>query len=105
MPVVRPVTLIAVVALTMGLALDVIGGVHRAHVASVAPESCATDYFWFGANKLGTQLRKGGTRQGLPTAPSDRRYSGSARAIAGVAIRSQDWRSPGNDWIPRQEPR
>jgi hypothetical protein len=33
MPVVRPVTLIAVVALTMGLALDVIGGAHRGHVA------------------------------------------------------------------------
>ena len=41
-PVVRPVTLIAVVALTMGLALDVIAGAHRGHVAPVAPESCAT---------------------------------------------------------------
>jgi hypothetical protein len=34
----RRVTLIAVVALTMGLALDVIGGAHRGHVAPVAPE-------------------------------------------------------------------
>jgi hypothetical protein len=96
--------------------------------AAAAPESCATtkapadpfvppspyptkthaDYFWFGANKLWTQLRKDGTWQGLPKwadGPSDRRYSGSARAIAGVAIRSQDGRSPGNEWIPRQAPR
>ena len=126
MPVVRPVTLIAVVALTMGLALDVIGGAHRGHVAPecwaitkapadpfVPPSPCRTKdtrrlLSWFGANKLWTQLRKDGTWQGLPKwadGPSDRRYSGSARAIAGVAIRSQDWSSPGNQWIPRQAPR
>jgi hypothetical protein len=74
MPVVRPVTLIAFVALTMGL--DVIGGAHRGHVT---PESCATTkapvdpfvppspyptktqagYFCFGANKLWTQIAQG----------------------------------------------
>ena len=103
MPVVRPATLIAVVALTMGLALDVIGGAHRGHVAPecwaitkapadpfVPPSPCRTKdtrrlLSWFGANKLWTQLRKDGTWQGLPKwadSPSDRRYSGSARAIA-----------------------
>ena len=84
MPVVRPVTLIAVVALTMGLALDVIGGAHRGHVAPecwaitkapadpfVPPSPCRTKdtrrlLSWFGANKLWTQLRKDGTWQGLP---------------------------------------
>ena len=85
MPVVRPVTLIASVALTMGLALVVIGGAQQRNAAA-APESCATtkapvepfvppspyptktdrDDFWFGTNKLWTQLRKDGTWQGLP---------------------------------------
>ena len=83
MPVVRPVTLIAVVALTMGLALDVIGGAHRGHVAPecwaitkapadpfVPPSPCRTKdtrrlLSWFGANKLWTQLRKDGDLAGF----------------------------------------
>jgi hypothetical protein len=121
MPVVRPVALIAMVTLTMGLALVVSGGALQKNAAA-AFESCGitktptepfvspspypakthSDYFWFGTNKLWTQLRKDGTWQGLPngpTAPFGRRSSGSARAIVGIAIRSQDWRSPGNVWM------
>lgn len=83
MPVLRPVTLIAV-TLTMGLALAVSGGAPPKNAAA-APESCAArkapadpfvppspyptktqaDYFWFGTNKLWTQWRKDGTWQGL----------------------------------------
>jgi hypothetical protein len=85
MPVVRPVTLIAIVTLTMGLALVVSGGAQQKNAAA-AFESCGitktptkpfvppspypakthSDYFWFGTNKLWTQLRKDGTWQGLP---------------------------------------
>jgi hypothetical protein len=85
MQVAGPVTLIASVTLTMGLALVVIGGAQQKNAAA-APESCATtkapvepfvppspyptktdrDDFWFGTNKLWTQLRKDGTWQGLP---------------------------------------
>jgi hypothetical protein len=85
MPVAGPVTLIASVTLTMGLALVGIGGAQQKNAAA-APESCATtkapvepfvppspyptktdrDDFWFGTNKLWTQLRKDGTWQGLP---------------------------------------
>src|SRR6516162_1912308 len=76
MPVVRPVTLIAIVTLTMGLALVVSGGAQQKNAAA-AFESCGTtktptgpfvppspypakthsDYFRFGTNKLWTQLR------------------------------------------------
>ena len=71
MPVVRPVTLIAIVTLTMGLALAVSGGA-QPNNAAAAPESCATtkapadpfvppspyptkthaDYFWFGTQTV-----------------------------------------------------
>jgi hypothetical protein len=117
MPVVRPVTLIAIVTLTMGLALAVSEGAQPKNAAA-APESCATtkapadafvtpspyspkthaDYFWFGTNKLWTQLPKDGTWQGLPQWADGtfrQKIFWFREAIAGMAIRSQDWRSPG----------
>ncbi len=81
MPVVRPVTLIAIVTLTMGLALAVSGGA-QPNNAAAAPESGATTKAPADPFGHGRASRSG------PMAPSGRRSCGSARAIAGVAIRS-----------------
>jgi hypothetical protein len=111
MPVLRTVTLLAV-TLTMGLALDVSAGAPPKNAAA-APESCATtkapadpfvppspyptkthaDYFGLvrtNCGRNGASSGHGRASRSGPMAPSGRRSSGSATAMAGVAIRSQD---------------
>jgi hypothetical protein len=127
MPAVRPVTLIAIVTLTMGLALVVSGEAQQKNAAaafegcgitktptqpfvppSPYPAKTHSDYFGLARTNCGRNCARTGhgrVYHNGPTAPFGRRSSGSARAIVGIAIRSQDWRSPGNVWMCRQVPR